>query len=105
MSATWTRIDMAAQCRSAAPNDGSQHAHLLKAEPGSVLLHETVALCVKDVGHLHGRAVHSGRSRRDRGTSAAGFVPTRSSGVETPCKWPFEGQVFFHIPPLQSLAI
>ena len=91
MSASWTRIDMAAQCCSAAPSNGSQHTLLLVAEPGSVLFHKTVALCVKDVGHLHGRAVHSGlRSRRDRGTSVAGLVPTRSSGVEMACKWLFE---------------
>jgi len=91
MPATWTGIDMAAECCRAAAGDGSQHADLLKAEPRLILLQETVALCVKDVGHLHGRSVHSGlRSRRDRGTWAAGLVPTRSNGVEMACKWVLE---------------
>jgi hypothetical protein len=91
MSAPWTRIDMAAQCHSTAPGDGSKHTQLLVAEPGSILFQEAVALCVKDVGHLHGRTVHSGlRSRRDRATSVAGLVPTRSRRVETACRWLLE---------------
>src|SRR5215469_2321836 len=54
MAALWTVIDMAAECCGAATRDRSQHAKSLNAQPGSVLFHETVALCMEDIGHLHG---------------------------------------------------
>jgi hypothetical protein len=80
---------MAAQCCRAAALDGAQHIQLVETEPRSILFHEAVAQCVKEIGHLHGGPAHySGFwSRRDRGTWVAGLVPMRSSGVETPCKW------------------
>ena len=87
MTALGTSIDMAAQRRRAATADGSQRTELLEAEPGSILFHETIALCVKDIGHLRGGPTHSGlRRRRERGTWAGGFIPIRSSGVETVCR-------------------
>src|SRR5687767_11695858 len=67
MAASWAVIDMAAQGRCAATGDGSQHTELLKAQPCSVLFHETVALRVENIGHLHGGPAHSGLcSFRDR---------------------------------------
>ena len=60
MAAMRTVINMATECCCAAAGDRSQHAESLDSKPGSILFHETVALCMEDIGQLHGRPAHSG---------------------------------------------
>ena len=60
VAAAWTIIDMSAQSRSAALSDGAQHLQLLIAEMLAVLVHESRALCMNEIGHLEGGPAHFG---------------------------------------------
>jgi hypothetical protein len=60
MSASRTRIEMAAQRRGATAGDSPQHVQLLIAEPFSMAIQEAVSLRLNNVGHLKGGPAHSG---------------------------------------------
>ena len=59
---------MAAERSSAATLDGPQHAEMLPAQPGSILLDEAFACRTDDIGHLEGWLIHLLCSLRDRFT-------------------------------------
>src|SRR5947208_3121523 len=66
MAAARALIQMAAQRRGAAALDGPQHAKLLPAQSGSVLLDKVPARYSNYVGHLEGWRVHLLCSLRER---------------------------------------
>ena len=67
-----TNINVAPQSRRATATDRSQHAELLKAQPGSIPLHKTVALRMDEIGHLEDGPAHTGLCRlRERSMRAA----------------------------------
>ena len=49
---------MASERSRSACGNGPQHAQLLVAKPGTVLVSKAVALDAKDVGHLYGGPIH-----------------------------------------------
>jgi hypothetical protein len=51
-------IEMTAQCRSAATDDGIHHLAMRPGQVRSVLLPKAVARCADDVGHLEGGPAH-----------------------------------------------
>ena len=87
MAASGTGIDMAAQRRRPATGDRPQDSQMLEAQPPLILIYEAVIVRAKDVGHLHGRPVHSGLKRlRGRGTFAVPKIWMRSSGFGADCR-------------------
>jgi len=58
MTAARTGVHMAAESRRAAVLNGPESFELLKTEVLLVPVQKAVALCAKDVGHLHGGAAH-----------------------------------------------
>jgi len=52
MTASGTRIDMAAQRRCPETGNGPQDSQALKAQPSPILIHETVVVRANDIGHL-----------------------------------------------------
>src|SRR5688572_31722926 len=68
-----TNIGMTAERCGAAPRDGPDDLELLNSQ--SVLIHEVVALCAEDIGHLDGGPVHSPFFLR-----RLGFAPSPEMG-------------------------
>jgi hypothetical protein len=51
-------IEMTAQCRRSATDDGIEHLAMRPCKARSVLLPKAVARCADDVGHLEGGPIH-----------------------------------------------
>jgi hypothetical protein len=81
LAAARALIQMTAQRRRAATLDGSQHAKMLPAQSGSILIDEVFARCSNDVGHLEGWRVHLLCSLRERFTCLASENSALSMGV------------------------
>ena len=85
VSAGVTPIEVTPKCGGATARDCPEDRSLLCAQP-RMLLEESVALRVEDIGHLHGRPAHDGggfRKRRDRRTTGGGVTCNCSSGWAT----------------------
>ena len=66
-------VAVSAENRRAAAHDRAHHLQLLETD--SVMVHEGAALRAEDVGHLHGRPIHSSFFFR-----RLGFVPSPEMG-------------------------
>ena len=89
MSAGVTPIEVTPKCGGATARDCPEDRSLLCAQP-RMLLEESVALRVEDIGHLHGRPAHDCggfRKRRDRRTTGGGVTCNCSSGMGAAWRW------------------
>src|SRR6476659_6957856 len=59
LATTRTDIDMTAESRCTAMEDGPHYLKLLEMDSVSMTIDEVIALRAKDVGHLHGGPTHS----------------------------------------------
>ena len=90
MPALRTGIEMSTESRRAAVADGAERLELLIVETRFVSVQKTAALCVEDIGHLHGRPAHDAvglRFNRDRGTTGGGVTCSCSSGFGAAWRW------------------
>src|SRR5215469_11445965 len=87
MAAASAFIEMTAQCRGAATNDGIEHLVMHPCKVRLVLVTEAAACCADDVGHLEGGPAHRFRSLLERFTSSGLDTSMASSGLATACRW------------------
>ena len=81
-----TDIDMTAESRCTAMQDGPHHFQLLKPDSVSMTIDEVTALRAKDVGHLHRWPVHSPFFFRRLGFAPSPEMERASMGLFTACK-------------------
>jgi len=86
MAAADAFIQMTAQCRSAAANDGIEHLAMRPCKMRLLLFPETVARSTDDVGHLEGRPIHRLIFLLDRFTSSGLDTSIASSGLGIACR-------------------
>ena len=87
MAAASALIEMPAQCRSAAANDGVKYLAMHPCKVRLVLVPKAVACCADDVGHLEGGPAHRFLSLLERFTSSGLDTSMASSGLATACRW------------------
>ena len=83
MAAASALIEMPAQCRSAAANDGVKYLAMHPCKVRLVLVPKAVACCADDVGHLEGGPAHRFLSLLERFTSSGLDTSMASSGLAT----------------------
>ena len=82
----WTDIDMTAESRRTAMQDGPHHLQLLEADSVSMTIDEVAALRAKDVGHLHRWPFHSPFLFRRLSFAPSPEMGRVSMGLFTACK-------------------
>ena len=78
-----TLVDMTAECGGAATRDRTHDLELLKSEPVSMAVDETVSLRAKNVGHLYGGPRHGLFVLPDSGISSSLEREMVSMGLST----------------------
>src|SRR5450631_244309 len=86
MAAADALIQMTAQCRGAAANDGIEHLAMGPCKMRLLLLPETVARCADDVGHLEGGPAHRFMRLLERFASSGRDTSMASSGLGIACR-------------------
>src|ERR1700736_6445912 len=86
MTAAPALIEMTAQCRGTATDDGIEHLAMRPCKMRLLPLPETVARCPDDVGHLEGGPAHRLISLLERFTSSGLDTSRASSGLGTACR-------------------
>src|SRR4030095_4162858 len=81
-----TDINMTAEGRCTAMQDGPHHFQLLEADSVSMTTDELTALRAKNVAHLHGGPAHSPFLGRRLGLSPSPEIGRASIGLLTDCK-------------------
>ena|SRR5215471_4399329 len=81
-----TDIDMTAESRRTAMQDGLHHFQLLETDSFLMSIDKLSALRAKDVGHLHGGPAHSPFLGRTLGLSPSPEMGKASMGLCTACK-------------------
>src|SRR3954447_14931611 len=85
--ATGTLVHVTTQRCRAAAGDSPQHGELLEVQPRT-LFQEAITLRAEYIGHLHGRAAHSGfRFLRERSSCAGSEMLIRSRGFVVAWRW------------------
>ena len=79
-------IEMATQRGRAAACEGTEHAVVLRGQPGPVRLDEAIPVFSNDIGHLKGWPGHRFCSRRDRRAVSGLDTAIVSSGLVTACR-------------------
>jgi len=87
MAAADALVQMTAQCRSAAANDGIEHLAMRPCKMRPLPFPETVARRADDVGHLEGGSAHRLIFLLERFTSSGLDISMASSGLGTACRW------------------
>ncbi len=86
MTTLRTAIHMAAQGRSTAVLDGTQHPKMLPSQPATILLNELLTNGTENVSHLDRWPVHLFCRFLERLTSSDWERLSASSGLATACK-------------------
>jgi hypothetical protein len=81
LTAARALIQMAAERGRAAALDSPQHANMLPAQSGSILLDKASARCLNDIGHLEGGAFIS--------CAVCGSASLASVQRTQPCRWAY----------------
>ena len=87
MAAVDALIQMTAQCRGAAPDDGIEHLAMRPCKMRLLLFPETVARRADDVGHLEGGPAHRFIRLLERFISSGRDTSMASSGLGIACRW------------------
>ena len=87
MTAARTLIQMTAERSSPTALDSPQHAEMLPAQPGSILLDKAFTRRTNDIGHLERWRIHLLCSLRDRFTFSGLETSSLSSGVPAVFRW------------------
>src|SRR5664280_3078881 len=87
MAAAKAQIQMTAQRRGAATDDGIEHLAMRPCKMRLLLFPKSVARCADDVGHLEGGPAHRFISLLERFTSSGLETSMASSGLATACRW------------------
>ena len=87
MTAADALIEMTAQCRGTATDDGIEHLAMRPCKMRLLLFPKAVARCADDVGHLEGGPAHRFISLRERFTSSGLDTSMASNGLGIACRW------------------
>jgi hypothetical protein len=86
MGTVGATIEMATQRGRAAACNGTEHAVVLRGQPGPVRLDEAIPVLSNDIGHLKGWPGHRFCSRRDRRAVSGSDTVIASNGLPTACR-------------------